>query len=178
MNKLQIKATGKSKQDISQKRGKLFEELITSLLRHLGYEIIGKPNINYSGMEIDIEGKSIANGIPLYAECKCYDEDIDAPHLVKFYGKYMAQWRKEPRSQSIFIALPCLNSHAKGFFNDNCEGASDISIVLYEEEKIIEMLIQIGKINNWKNYQLNRNGVIQVITTMYTAIKDFSLFSH
>ena len=153
MNKLLISAIGKSKQEISQKRGKLFEKLCVILLRFLGYETAGTPNVNYSGIEIDIDAKSIATSTPLYAECKCYTEDIDAPHVVKFFGKYMTMYRRDNRSQGLLLVLPHINSHAQGFYKEHCENQTDISIILYEEEKIINFLIQNGLINNYRNYQ-------------------------
>ncbi|AZR74312.1 hypothetical protein BBF96_13480 [Anoxybacter fermentans] len=58
MGKLKILASGDSPQAQAQARGKLFEKLMAEVLRQLGYEIDRIPNINYAGMEIDIEGKS------------------------------------------------------------------------------------------------------------------------
>ncbi len=72
MGTLKILAGGKSPQAQAQARGKLFEELMSKVLRHCGYSIDRIPNVNYSEMEIDREGKAIATGISLYAECKCY----------------------------------------------------------------------------------------------------------
>ena len=50
----------------AQARGKLFEKLVAEVLRHLGFKIDKSASVNYSGMEIDIEGKSIVADIPLY----------------------------------------------------------------------------------------------------------------
>ncbi len=116
MGKLKILASGNSPQAKAQIRGKLFEKLMTEVHRHYGYSIDHHiTNVDYAGMEIDIEGRHLVTGIPFYAECKCYEtEMIDAPKLQAFYGKYMAKWLKEKRSHGLFIALPGINSHTQG----------------------------------------------------------------
>ena len=99
MGRLKILASGNSPQAQAQARGKLFEKLMADVLRHYGYSIARIPSVNYAGMEIDIDGKAIATGIPHYAECKCYKTEVDSPKLQGFFGKYMAQWLKDRRCQ-------------------------------------------------------------------------------
>ena len=140
MGKLKILANGSTPQARAQARGKLFEKLMAEVLRQLGYQIDTIPNVNYAGMEIDIEGKSIVAGIPFYAECKCYETNIDSPKLHAFYGKYMTRWLKEKRSQGLFIALPGINSHAKGFYRENIEVNKETTVCLFEEEKVLEVI--------------------------------------
>lgn len=125
-------------------RGHLFEKLMASVLRTYGYEIDRIPSVNYAGMEIDIEGHDLLNGIPMYAECKCYDKPVDSPSVQAFYGKYMARWRKDNRSRGLLVAIPSLNSHAKGFYRDNCEGATDITLSLLEQEAVVKAVLDAG----------------------------------
>ena len=94
MGRLRILASGNSPQAQAQARGELFENLMTLVLRHYGYHIDNKPNVNYAGMEIDIEGKATLTDVPLYAECKCHETDISSPRLQEFFGKYMTRWLK------------------------------------------------------------------------------------
>lgn len=142
MGRLRILADGPSAGAQAQARGKLFEKLMAQVLSHYGYSIDAIPSVNYSGMEIDIEGKAIATGIPLYAECKCYENEVDAPKLQAFYGKYTARWKRDPRCHGLFIALPGVNSHAKGFYRDNCENDHDATVRLYEERDVLEALFR------------------------------------
>lgn len=146
MGRLKILAPGKSPQAKSQARGKLFEDLMTKVLRHIGYQIGRISNINYSGMEIDIEGNSTITEIPLYAECKCYETDVDSQKVQTFFGKYMAKWFKNHQSQGLFIALPGINSHAKGFYKDNIENNTEIVVRLLEENEILENIFQMHSI--------------------------------
>jgi hypothetical protein len=140
MGKLKILATGKSQQAQAQARGKLFQDLMAEVLRHHGYSIDRIANVNYAGMEIDIEGRAIATGIPLYAECKCYDTEVDSPKLQAFCGKYIALWLRDKRSQGLFIAIPGINSHAKGFYRDNFESRSEITVRLLEEDSVLQFI--------------------------------------
>ena len=141
MGKLKILAGGNSVQAQAQGRGKLFEELMAKVLRRYGYEIAKKrPNINLAGMEIDIEGKHLPMGIPLYAECKCYETEVESHKLQAFYGKYMTQWFQNNQSHGLFIALPGINTHAKGFYREHCEKNSQIMLRLYEEEQVLEAI--------------------------------------
>ena len=148
MGKLRILASGNSQQAQAQTRGKLFEKLMAEVLRHYGYSIDHISNVNYAGMEIDIEGRHIVTGIPLYAECKCYETEIDSHKLQAFYGKYMAKWLKDKRSHGLFIALPGINSYAKGFYRENCESASEVTIRLSEEEQVLNAIFGTETIVN------------------------------
>lgn len=140
MGKLRILASGKSPQAQAQARGKLFEQLMAEVLRVHGFRIDNKPNVNYAGMEIDIEGRNVLSDIPLYAECKCYDTEIDAPKFQAFCGKYVTRWLKDARCQGLFIALPGVNSHVKGFYRDNYEKLDNMTIKLLEEEQVLEAI--------------------------------------
>ena len=137
MGRLKILASGKTKHAQADARGKLFEALMTQVLRHYGYTFDANPNVNYAGMEIDIDGKHTLTTIPVYAECKCYDTHIASPHLQGFFGKYMTRWFKDNRAHGLFIALPGINSHAKGFYRDNCEHNQEVSVRLLEEDQVL-----------------------------------------
>ena len=91
-------------------------------------------------MEIDIEGKSALTGVPLYAECKCYATEVDSPRFQQFFGKYMTRWLKDKRCQGLFVALPGINSHARGLYNESCEHNNEITLQLLEEEQVLEAM--------------------------------------
>ena len=145
MPKLKILADGKNSQAKANARGHLFEDLMSMVLRNYGYEIKDRPNVNYSGMEIDIEGESILHKTKLYAECKCYGKAVDSPKFQAFFGKYMAKWLKDSSCHGLFIAIPEINSHARGFFNDNCQDV----IQILEENDVIESIINQKLIKNY-----------------------------
>ena len=141
MARLKILASGNSAEARATARGKLFEKLMSDVLRHYGYRIDSIPRVNYAGMEIDIEGRSIATEIPLYAECKCYETEIDSGKLQQFFGKYMTRWHKDKRAQGLFVALPGVNSHAKGLYREHWENATDFTFRLYEEDHVLRTIL-------------------------------------
>ena len=140
MARLKILADGKSEQAQAPARGKLFEKLMALVLRHFGYDIVRNPNVNYAGMELDIEGKAMLTQIPIYAECKCHETDLSAPDLQAFLGKYITRWFKDNRCQGLFIALPGINSHARGFYRENCEQNPQFTFKIIEEEQVLTAL--------------------------------------
>jgi hypothetical protein len=62
---MQIRILGES----DQIRGKAFENLMITVLDHLGYTDF-KPNIRPAGTELDIEASHKTNGIKILCECK------------------------------------------------------------------------------------------------------------
>ncbi|MHA1971619.1 MAG: AAA-associated domain-containing protein [Candidatus Hodarchaeales archaeon] len=143
MDKLRIVAQGNSDKAQANARGKLFEKIVAEVLRHYGYEIDqNNTNITQAGMEIDIDGKAKITGIPLYAECKCYTSDVNSNKLQTFFGKYMTRWFKDRRCQGLFVALPGINSHAKGFYRENCTENNQITLKLLQESDVLSALIE------------------------------------
>ena len=131
MSKIRVVAAGKTEAAQSNARGKLFEQIIGRVLNHHGYDISKHTlNVNLAGMEIDIHGRTTMTGVPIYAECKCYSSDVPAEKLQTFYGKYMTQWWKDKRCQGLFVALPGVNSHALGFYRQDCEDNQEITLGL------------------------------------------------
>jgi len=142
MGKLKILAEGDSVSAQSNNRGFLFETLMAEVLNNCGYNIPNKPRINYSGHEIDIEGLSKVGKNKIYAECKCYDKDIDAPKFNAFVGKFVIKQRKNPGCLGLFIAIPGVNSYVRGEYIENFQDNRDIPIIIYEEEDVIEKIRQ------------------------------------
>lgn len=141
MGELKILAQGSSSQMRAQARGKLFENLMAKVLQMKGYIINFPANSRYTGMEIDIEGKQELMGIPVYGECKCFDEkEVDCSELMKFFGKYFEKWLEGPRSQGVFIALPRLNVEAKTFYREKIQSKTQIAFALYEQEDVLEVI--------------------------------------
>lgn len=131
----------------NQERGKLFEQLVADLVGAMGYKIHSKQlNISTAGMEIDVYANSEIDGTPLVAECKFYSSRLDAPSLVKFYGKYMAKWRKDPKTKGLFVAIPGLNSSALGFIDENVAHDDEISFNHLEEDAVIAKILEKQKV--------------------------------
>lgn len=142
MMSLKIIADGKTDAAKANARGKLFEKVTAATLRYHGYDIDRhQSNVVHAGMEIDVEGKSRITGIPMYAECKCYSSNIDCEKLQTFFGKYMTRWFLNKKSQGLFLAIPGINSSAMGFYKENCESNSAITLRLLQEPEVLDALI-------------------------------------
>ncbi len=137
MGNLRILAPGKSASAMAQARGKLFERLMADVLRQLGFKIDEVTSRNYSGMEIDIVGTSAVTEIPLYAECKFYETELDSPKLQAFFGKYSARWLRDHRCQGLYLAIPGVNSHARAFYDENLANEKNMTVRLVEEEEVL-----------------------------------------
>ncbi len=140
MPKLKILVDRSSEQAKAQARGKLFEKLMQAVLSSHGYQIDAIPSVNYGGMEIDIEGKASITGTPLYAECKCYDTELNAPQFQRFFGKYSSRWFQDEHCHGLFVAIPGINSHAKAFYRDNCESNPRVTLKVLEEQQVLEAM--------------------------------------
>ena len=142
MERLRIVAYGESEKQKANARGKLFEKITAEVLRHHGYDIDRhSTNVTHAGMEIDIEGKSRITNVPLYAECKCYSSDVTSEKLQTFFGKYMTRWLRDNRCTGLFIALPDVNSYAKGFYSENCEADTRITVRLMQEPDVLDAIV-------------------------------------
>lgn len=147
MDSIRIVAEGENEGSKANARGKLFEQVATTALKNSGYDIEGrKSNVTYAGMEIDIEGKARITGTPLYAECKCYNKEIDCPKFQAFYAKYMTRWFKDDKAQGLFLALPGINGQAMGFYRENCEGNKQITLRLLQEADVLDALMSSGTV--------------------------------
>ena len=144
MSQLAILAGGSSPSAQAQARGKLFEDLMAEVLRHVGFRIDRIHSVNYSGMEIDIEGRAIVTEVPMYAECKFYENEIDSPKLQAFFGKYTAMWLRDHRCQGLFISVPGVNSSAKAFYRDNMERAEGMTVRLLEQDTVFKAVTESG----------------------------------
>jgi len=139
---LKVLADGESSKARDNARGKLFETLMAEVLRQHGYEIGKILNINYGGMEIDIEGTHMLSQTPLYAECKCYESFVNSPKIQAFHGKYMTRWFKNKHCHGLFIAIPGVNSHARAFYKENLKDNNDITTKLFEEDNVLSTIYQ------------------------------------
>ncbi len=136
MEKLKILAADRS----PKSRIKLFEAMVTEALHQYGYRIGRVLNINYPGMEIDIEGKHKPTGMPFYAACKCYKKDISAKEIQAFYGNYMTKWHKDKQCHGLFVALPGVDKPAKEFFQNQIESNPEVTVRLFEETEILKAI--------------------------------------
>lgn len=143
MERLKILAAGSSPKVRAQARVKLFEAMMTQVLHHYGYRIHRILSVNSGAMGIDVEGKHRATGLPCYAECKFSETKITEPEFQAFYGKFMTRWHKDKNCHGLFIALPGINSAARGFYREYIAGNSEVTTRLYEENDVFNAISSV-----------------------------------
>jgi Restriction endonuclease len=153
--RLKILASGKSTQAAANNRGKLFERLMADVLKQRGYEITDVVSRNYAGMEIDIEGKNITTGEPIYGECKYYSTPIDSPQIQAFAGKYAVRWKKDNHCAGLFIAIPSLNSHAMAFYQENFANDSKMILRVWQQSDVYSAIVESGLVVSTEVLQAN-----------------------
>lgn len=52
----------------------------------------------------------------------------------------MTRWLIDKRCHGLFVALPGINSHAKGFYKENIEDNSELTFSLFEEKGVLEAI--------------------------------------
>ena len=117
---------------------------MAEVLRQLGFKIDKVTSRNYSGMEIDIVGTTAITQIPLYAECKFYETELDSPKLQAFLGKYTPLWLRDNRCQGLFLAVPGVNPHAKAFYDENLASEKKMTVRLVEEQEVLSNIFDSG----------------------------------
>ncbi len=140
MPAIRILATEAAPENASNVRGRLFEKLVTTIIKQYGATTSGAPSRNYAGMELDIEAVTHLGATPIYAECKCHAQPIDAPSYHAFFGKFTAWRSKHERGQGLFVAIPGVNKQVWGFHKESVE-ASGIPIEIIEQERVAELIV-------------------------------------
>lgn len=145
MTKIIILGEGSTEKIRNNNKGKLFETLAKEILEGFGFSVTNITRVNYAGMEIDVEGNRLPDNTPFIGECKAWGFEIPAEPLRDFFGKYMAKWLKDKRSQGVFIALPSIGSSARGFYNDSIKDNKEINFSLIEEPQLLGQIYKSNK---------------------------------
>src|ERR1035437_9855027 len=51
-------------------------------------------------------------------------------------------WLRDHRCQGLFISVPGINSHGKGFYRDNMERADGMTVRLLEQDAVIDAVFR------------------------------------
>jgi len=140
MASLRIVPIHASSEALSAAKGRLFEGLVSDLLRAQGYRISATPRVNYAGMEIDIEGTHTLSGSPFIAECKGHATPISSPDVQCFLAKLWMKWEEDHRCHGIFVAVPGISSEAQGLVNEAKSKLKGVSLIILQQEDIISAL--------------------------------------
>ena len=143
MARFKILVSGRTESAVNQARGELFESTITKILKKDGYRVEGIRPIDPHLMELDIEGKHLETGSPLYAVCRYSETAVSERDLQAYYGKYMIRWLEDNQCHGFFIALPGFDEDAGKFYWQHIKNNEHVTTFLYEENDVLKAISEM-----------------------------------
>lgn len=102
-----------SNRDSSNKdKGDLLEKLAQIIFKKMQYSVVFE--LRKTGMEIDVEAKSIFGNKKVYIECKAWKENINAEVISKLLGNAFFLGHYD---EAVLITTGLLGKEAKGIWN-------------------------------------------------------------
>jgi hypothetical protein len=160
MTYLHILGSGKTKSEVADSKGHLFERLIRDLFEHLKMSVTHL-NKSENGKEIDVEGVTLVAKVKFFAECKAQDDPLDTTALQKFGYKYLIKRGKDKQIKGFLFTLSQLNPKAQELWDDDLKTEYSDDVTCYRHDDILGLLIE--------HYELPSPETIR-----HEASKDFS----
>ena len=140
MGKLKLLVSGRTESAVNQARRGLLESIITKILKKDGYRVDGIRPADPHQMELEIEGKHLETGFPLYAVCGYSETAVSERDLQSFYGRYMVRWLENKQCHGFFLVLPGLDERAGKFYNQHIKNSEHVTAFLYEENDVLKTI--------------------------------------
>lgn len=148
-------------------QGNCFEKLIRNVLELQKYEI--DPNVQFTGLEIDLFAKHKYDKKSLYVECKA-KEKVKSTEIKNFGFSVIT---KKP-DQAYFIHTVELDKQASGLKNEEFENNEIFkNVTFYGPEMVIELLKDSNKI---KTIDYNNLGDITQQFLIVSYLGDYLIF--
>jgi hypothetical protein len=146
--RLKILVTDRTDAAAYRDRGELFESIITEILSINGYRIDGIRHADPHLMELDIEGKHLETGSPLYAVCRYSETAVSERDLQAVYGRYMIRWHENNQCHGFFIVLPGFDEAAGKFYRQHIKNNEHVTTFLYEESDVLKAISEMPELDN------------------------------
>lgn len=155
-----------------QERGRIFEKMVSDLLREMKYEIDPNSiNISSSGYEIDFIAKH--EELWIIGECKAHSSHnkIEPKDILTFFGKYILERKKYEGTQEFvagrFFSLSELTGHADTTYEKIRENPEN-KFTIFKPEDIVArlnntLLLQISE-DKMKEKMDDQKEIISKIT--------------
>ncbi len=143
MEKLKVLASGRSQHTRTQAQGRLFAEMMTHVLNHIGYHV---DHILYSDLvqvEMGFQGEHRETGFPFYAACRFSEIPLQERDLQAFFGSYMIKWHTDRRYHGIFIVLPGFDGGAIKFYREHIKNNAHVTTYLFDEKDALKAISQM-----------------------------------
>jgi hypothetical protein len=143
MGKLKLLVSGRTESAVNQARVKLLESIMTKILKKDGYRVDRIRSADPHLMELDIEGKHLETGSPLYAVCRYSETAVSERDLQSFYGRYMTKWLEDNQCHGFFLVLPGLDERAGKFYCQYIKNREHVTTFLYEENDVLKTISEM-----------------------------------
>ncbi len=140
MGKLKFLVSGRTESAVNQARRELLESILTKILKTDGYRVDGICPTDPHLMELEIGGKHLETGSPLYAVCRYSETAVPERDLQSFYGRYMIKWLEDNQCHGFFIVLPGLDERAGKFYRQHIQNSEHVTTFLYEENDVLKTI--------------------------------------
>ncbi len=138
---LHILGSGKTRQEVADSKGHLFERLIRDVFEHLKMKVTHL-NKSDNGKEIDIEGTTIVGDVKFFAECKAQADPLDSTDVQKFGFKFVTKTKRDQDVRGFLFTLSDLNPKAQEVWDSDLENEYPKHIKCYRHDDIVKLLIE------------------------------------
>jgi hypothetical protein len=143
MGRFKILVSGRTESAVNQARRKLLESIITKILKKDGYRVDGIRPMDPHLMELDIEGKHLDTGSPLYGVCRYSETAVSKRDLQAYYGKYMIKWLEDNQCHGFFLVLPGFDEAAGKFYRQHIKNNEHVTTFLCEENDVLKAISEM-----------------------------------
>jgi hypothetical protein len=128
-----------------QLKGKAFERLMRILLDYLGYTDF-RPDIHYTGMEVDLKGeaKDKVKQESILCEFKAHERPIGSEPLTDFFGKLSFKRSKNPSLKGLFASSSGFTGTALEMIDNDLTPVDRENLRLLNNADIVTLLTEIG----------------------------------
>jgi hypothetical protein len=142
---LHILGSGKTKSEMANSKGHLFERLTRALFEYLKMSVTHLDK-SENGKEIDIEGITIVGKVKFFAECKAQEDPLDSTDLKKFGFKFLTKHGKDPGVRGYLFTLSSLNQSAQELWDSELEAVYPGNVECYRHDDIVGLLMEHYKL--------------------------------
>lgn len=132
----------------NQKRGKIFERMISDLLERQGYEDIRLNQVE-QGYELDFKARH--KGVEIIGECKAHKDKIRSPDIHEFFAKFTLERRRNKHIKGEFYSLsPLTGSNGAEGVLTRIKEDENIPFIVYTPEGIVSQLIKANLVSKFR----------------------------
>ncbi len=148
MGKVKILVSDRTESAANRTRRELFESIVTKILNREGYRVDSVLASDPLQMELNIKGKHLKTGAPLYAVGRYSETTVTERDLQAYYGRYMVRWFENHQYHGVFFILPGFDEMAGKFYRQHIKSNKHVTVFLYEADDVLKSISEISELDN------------------------------